>query len=136
MNSAHRDAKIRAIYALDLMRKGWSHSEILRHLKEKFDVSGAAAGRYIKKATEILMSDESSKYLDKLRKKQEERTEYILRRAIEDEDWKTANNILDNYNKLLGLYEQKQKIELTSNEIQFKFGGIDNSTATDENVEG
>lgn len=127
-SQAQRDAKIRAIYCLDLMRKGWSHSEIIRHCKEKFDVSGVSAGKYIKKATEILMSDKSSQYMEKVVKKQEERTEYILRKAIEEGRWEVANKILDTYNKLMGLYENKQKVEITSNEIQFKFGGAEIET--------
>lgn len=131
-SQAHRDAKIRAVYCLDLMRKGWSHTEIIAHCKQKFDVSGVTAGKYIKKAREILMSDESSKYKDEVMKKQEERTEFILRKAIEANDWATANKILDTYNKLMGLYETKQKVELTSNEIQFKFGGAEIEPKNDE----
>lgn len=131
-SQAHRDAKIRAVYCLDLMRKGWSHSEIVRHCREKFTVSAQAAGKYVKKAREILMSDESSKYKDEVIKKQEERTEFILRKAIEANDWATANKILDTYNKLMGLYETKQKVELTSNEIQFKFGGAEIEPKNDE----
>lgn len=119
------------VYAAELMRKGWSRTEIVKHCQDKYGVSYTAALRYCTKAINYLMKDDSSKFIDKVRKKQEERTEYILRKAIEAEDWHTANKILDNYNKLLGLYETKQKIELTSNEIQFKFGGIDNEASTE-----
>lgn len=124
-SQAQRDAKIRAVYCLDLMRKGWSHTEIIAHCKQKFDVSGVTAGKYIKKATQILMSDDSSKYMEKVVKKQEERTEFILRKAIEEGRWDVANKILDTYNKLMGLYENKQKVEISTSEIQFKFGGAE-----------
>lgn len=131
-NQAQRDAKIRAVYCLDLMRKGWSHTEIVRHCREKYGVSAQAAGKYVKKARQILMSDESSKYKEEVIKKQEERTEYLLRKAIEANDWATANKILDTYNKLMGLYENRQKVELTTNEIQFKFGGVEIEPMNDE----
>jgi hypothetical protein len=131
MNQQHKEAEVRMVYAAELMRKGWSRTEIVKHCQDKYGVSYTAALRYCTKAINYLMKDDSSKFIDKVRKKQEERTEYILRKAIEAEDWHTANKILDNYNKLLGLYETKQKIELTSNEIQFKFGGIDNEASTE-----
>ena len=131
-NQLQKEAEVRMIYAAELMRKGWSRSEIAKRLKEKYGVSITAARRYCTKAINYLMKDDSSKFVDQVRKKQEERTEYILRMAIEAEDWATANKIIDNYNKLLGLYENKQKIELISNEIQFKFGGIDNDVKTED----
>ena len=51
----------------------------------------------------------------------------LLENAIAEERWDTANRIIDTLNKTLGLYENKQKIEVTSNEIQFKFGGVTDS---------
>ena len=44
--------------------------------------------------------------------------------------------IIDTLNKTLGLYENKQKIEITSNEIQFKFGGVDGENRMGEETEG
>ena len=50
-----------------------------------------------------------------------------MENAIAERNWKVANNVIDTLNKTLGIYEQKQKIEITSNEIQFKFGGVENN---------
>lgn len=131
-NKSQKEAEVRMVYAGELMRRGWSRAEIVKHLSKKYDVSVTSARRYCIRAIECLMKDDDSKFIEQIRKKQEERTEFILRKAIEAEDWMTANKIIDNYNKLLGLYENKQKIELTSNEIQFKFGGIDNEEVKTE----
>lgn len=125
-NQTTAEAKVRYIYVAELMRKGWSNKEITKHIQEKYNVSYVTSTKYIKKAIKWLLEDDDSNFLEVIRKKQQERTEYILRKAIEAKDWNTANKILDNFNKLMGLYENKQKIEISSDEIQFRFGGIDN----------
>jgi hypothetical protein len=110
------------------LRKGWSNRTIVLHLSEKFDVTEKTARDYIKKAVAWLGDlNSDSNFVQEIRAKQIERSEYILEAAIEDRKWKDANNILDNLNKLFGLYENKQKVEITSNEIQFKFGGVENN---------
>lgn len=126
-NKNTSEAKVRYIYVAELMRQGWSNKEIVKECQEKYNVSYTTATKYTKRAIEYLLMDDDSKFIDQIRKKQQERTEFILRKAIEAEDWMTANKILDNFNKLMGLYETKQKIELSGNEIQFKFGGVENN---------
>lgn len=133
-NKNTSEAKVRYIYVAELMRKGWSNKEIVKECQEKYGVSYTTATKYTKRAIEYLLQDDDSNFVEQIRKKQQERTEYILRKAIEDRDWQTANKILDNFNKLMGLYETKQKIELTSDEIQFKFG-ISSTENNEENVE-
>ena len=116
------------IYCSELLRKGWSNRTIVLHLAEKFDVTEKTAREYIKKAVAWLGDlNSDSNFVQEIRAKQIERSEYILTEAIGDRKWKEANNIMDNLNKLLGLYENKQKVEITSNEIQFKFGGVENN---------
>lgn len=133
-NKNTSEAKVRYIYVAELMRKGWSNKEIVKECQEKYGVSYTTATKYTKRAIEYLLQDDDSNFVEQIRKKQQERTEYILRKAIEDRDWQTANKILDNFNKLMGLYETKQKIELTSDEIQFRFG-INTTENNEENVE-
>ena len=133
-NKNTSEAKVRYIYVAELMRKGWSNKEIVKECQEKYGISYTTATKYTKRAIEYLLQDDDSNFVEQIRKKQQERTEYILRKAIEDRDWQTANKILDNFNKLMGLYETKQKIELTSDEIQFKFG-ISGTENNEENVE-
>lgn len=133
-NKNTSEAKVRYIYVAELMRKGWSNKEIVKECQEKYGVSYTTATKYTKRAIEYLLQDDDSNFVEQIRKKQQERTEYILRKAIEDRDWQTANKILDNFNKLMGLYETKQKIELSSDEIQFKFG-ISSTENNEENVE-
>lgn len=115
-------ARARMLYTTELMRKGWSNSQIVNHLKEKDGICETSARKAIKKAYDWLRDNEASGYVESVRRKQVERTEYILQQAIEARNWQAANNILDNLNKILGLYETKQKVEIVGDEIKFRFG--------------
>ena len=124
------------IYVSELLRQGWSNRTMVLHLQDKFDVGETTAREYIKRAVKWLGDlNSDSNFVQEIRAKQIERFEYILAEAIIDKKWKDANNIMDNLNKLLGLYENKQKLEITSNEIQFKFGGVENNESNVESCE-
>lgn len=123
-------ARARMLYTTELMRKGWSNSQIVKHLKEKDDIGETTARNTIRKAYEWLKDNEASGYVESIRRKQVERSEYLLQQAVEARDWQTANKIVDTLNKVLGLYETKQKVEIVGDEIKFKFGGENK----DENV--
>lgn len=123
-------ARARMLYTTELMRKGWSNSQIVKHLKEKDDIGETTARNTIRKAYEWLKDNEASGYVESIRRKQVERSEFLLQQAVEARDWQTANKIVDTLNKVLGLYETKQKVEIIGDEIKFKFGGENK----DENV--
>lgn len=92
-------------------------------MREEYDISSQTANKYIKNAYNYLNSNDSFK--DEIKKVQQERFEYILQKAIEDSKWDTANRILDNMNKMFGLYDTSTKIEIQSDIIKFRFGGDD-----------
>lgn len=113
----------RYILVLEKLRQGWGNLQISRWLREEYDISSQTANKYIKNAYEYLNSNDSFK--DEIKKVQQERFEYILQKAIEDSKWDTANRILDNMNKMFGLYDTSTKIEIQSDIIKFRFGGDD-----------
>lgn len=115
------------IYISELLRKGWSNRTIVVHLVEKFGINEDTANLHIKQAIEWLATYNDGEWIKDIRSKQMERLEAILEEAVANHNIATANKILDTINKLYGLYETKQKVEITSNEIQFKFGGVDNN---------
>lgn len=125
--SAYADLRNQLIYITELIRKGWSNRTIVVHIAEKFGIKENTAAKHIREAIEWMATYNGGEYIKEVRAKQAERFESILEQAIADRKWKEANNILDNLNKLYGLYETKQKVEITSNEIQFKFGGVENN---------
>jgi predicted sugar kinase len=112
-----------------------ANTAILQHLKEHYGISDNTARRTMKDAIDWLCDYDDCEFIKEVRAKQIARSELLLENAVAERQWKTANNIIDTLNKLLGLYEQKQKIEITSNEIQFKFGGIDGENSMDKETE-
>lgn len=122
--------RARIIYTAECYRRGMGNAAIVNHLKEHYDVSETTARNYIKGALEWLASYDDCDFIKEVRAKQVARAELLLENAIAEQRWDTANRIIDTLNKTLGLYETKQKVEITSNEIQFKFGGV-----TDDSVE-
>lgn len=115
----------RAIYAAECLRRGMGNLAILQHLKEHYGISDSTARRAMKEAVEWLCDYDDCEFIKEVKAKQIARAELLLENAVAEKKWRDANGIIDTLNKLLGLYEQKQKIEISSNEIQFKFGGMD-----------
>lgn len=119
--------KARVIYAAECYRRGMGNAAIVTHLKEHYGVCETSARKYMKQALEWLASYDDCEFIKEVRAKQVARAELLLENAINEQRWDVANRIIDTLNKTLGLYETKQKIEVTSNEIQFKFGGVTDS---------
>lgn len=119
--------KARVVYAAECYRRGMGNAAIVAHLKEHYGVCETSARKYMKQALEWLASYDDCEFIKEVRAKQVARAELLLENAIAEERWDTANRIIDTLNKTLGLYENKQKIEVVSNEIQFKFGGVTDS---------
>ena len=128
--------KERMIYTAECFRRGMGTSAIILHLKEKFGIGETTAKASIREANKWLTNYDDCEFIKEVRAKQIARSELILERAIEQNKLKEANMIIDTLNKTLGIYENKQKIEITSNEIQFKFGGVDGEVQMDSETEG
>lgn len=138
MSNTHQgkcNKRTRAIYAAECYRRGMANTAIVEHLKEHYGISDSTARRAMKDAIEWLCDYDDCEFIKEVRAKQIARSEMILENAIAERKWKDANGIIDTLNKLLGLYEQKQKIEVTTNEIQFKFGGIDGENSMGKETE-
>lgn len=123
--------KARVIYAAECYRRGMGNAAIVKHIQEHYSVSETTARKYMKQALEWLASYDDCEFIKEVRAKQVARAELLLENAVNEKNWKVANQIIDTLNKTLGLYENKQKVEITSNEIQFKFGGVENTVELD-----
>lgn len=113
-------------YIAGLLRKGWSKLSITEHIANEYGIKKQAAANWLKKTYNYINSGDES-FIKNLRRIQLERLELMLQKAMEREDWKTANTIADTINKTFSLYEIKQKIEITDNVIRFKFADNENA---------
>lgn len=117
--------RARMIYAAECYKRGMANTSIVEHLKEHYKIGTTTARKTMRDAIDWLCDYDDCEFIKEVKAKQIARSEMILENAVADRRWKDANSIIDTLNKLLGLYENKQKIEVTTNDIQFKFGGID-----------
>lgn len=107
-------------YVASLLRKGWSKLTITEHLSDLWGIKKQASAQWLKK-TYAYMNKNDESFIKNLRRIQLERLELMLQKAMEKEDWKTANTIADTINKTFSLYYIKTKVEITDNVIRFKF---------------
>lgn len=115
-------------YIAGLFRKGQSKLTISETIQKEWGIKGTAAAIWIRETYKYLNSGDEA-FIKNLRRIQLERLEYLLMKTIEKGDYKTANQICDTINKTFALYEIKQKVELSGdNIIQFKFadGPVEN----------
>lgn len=111
---------IKVMYIAKLFKRGWSLVTIKEHLCKEWDMTPTAVQGWISKTYQYLREG-SELFVTNLRRIQLERLEFMLEKAMEKEDWKTANTIADTINKTFALYEIKTKVEINDATIRFKF---------------
>ena len=68
----------------------------------------------------------TEKYLGNVREIQRERLETIMAGAINKKDYLSAVKAVETLNKMLGIQEQKQVVEIKDHTIKFEFGNVNN----------
>lgn len=111
---------VRVKYVLDLFKKGYSGSEITAKYMEDFQCGKYHADYWRKEAMQAL-AEYTLKDAESLKNVQLMRLEGILRDALEANDYKAANSILETINKLCNLY--KREDAPVQNITEFHFGG-------------
>ena len=134
-HSAKLNKKARMIYAAECYRRGMGNMAIIKHMMEKYGKSEHTVRNDMNAALQWLASYDDCDFIKEVKAKQVARAELLLENAIAEKRWSVANQIIDTLNKTLGIYENKQKVEITSNEIQFKFGGVDDKGDTESEQE-
>ena len=104
-----------------ICKQGLSRAECAKQISDRWQVCIDTAGRYIRDAFERLVQDNEKVKID-AREKQLERLENMLERAIEDGVYDAQLKILDQINKINGLYTEKKDIKIENDNITFKFG--------------
>lgn len=118
------DRAVRIKYVLDKFKDGWGGSDIVRQYMEDFDCGKTHADYWRKEAMKAL-AEYTLKDAEQLKNIQLMRLESILRSALEHNDYKASNAILETINKLLNLYKKEPDV-VVQPVTQFSFGGDDN----------
>lgn len=114
----------------DGLINGKSRPEIKDEIVNTFGITRRSATTYVQKAYKKKIELDDNE-LSNLRFLQLARVEKLYSEALAKKSVKDALNAIDIINKLFGLYETKQKIEITKDVIQFKF---DNFNENSNNV--
>ncbi len=117
------ERSVRIKYVLDKFKKGWSGSEIVSAYQEDFNCGKSHADYWRKEAMKAL-AEYTLKDAESLKNIQLMRLEGILKTALESNDYKAANGILETINKLCNLYKKDDVVIQPVTE--FHFGGTDN----------
>lgn len=108
--------------------------DIVDKLVEKYNMTTRQAYRYIRTAYQQAI-ELSEKEIVTLKMIQLGRLEHLMDRALKRNDIKSAVAAADTINKLYGLYDQKVKVEITKDVIQFKFANTPGEEVTDVKYE-
>ena len=117
------ERSVRIKYVLDKFKKGWSGTEIVAQYQQDFDC-GKRHAEYWRNEAMKALAEYTLKDAESLKNIQLMRLEGILKTALESNDYKAANGILETINKLCNLYKKDDVVIQPVTE--FHFGGTDN----------
>lgn len=106
---------------LDMYRKGMSRKRIVEEIRERLNISERQAYRVSSEVFAQLVK-ECPTDKEEVRETYLERLEYIIETAMSKGDYKTALKAQDIVNKLNMMYVEKQEIDLSIKNLEFKFG--------------
>ena len=122
MQNPNPETQRRKAEILEKVRKGKSKNKILEWLKEAYDLSDRQAGKLLRDALKDLQEAVSDIDISDIKAEYIERIEQIYETAIEKNDIKSALKAQDMLNKMNQLYIEKQEIDVSLKNLEFKFG--------------
>lgn len=122
MSNPNAETQRRKVEILEKVRKGKSKNKILEWLKEAYDLSDRQAGKLLRDALKDLQEAVSDIDIGDIKAEYIERIEQLYETAIEKNDIKSALKAQDMLNKMNQLYIEKQEIDVSLKNLEFKFG--------------
>lgn len=86
-----------------IVNSGWSRMDILQYVKDTWGLSDTQAQRYWMAAVNYLRPKDPEKYRDAIIAKNMDLLETIIRKALESNNLKEANNAIKTLNSMLGV---------------------------------
>lgn len=126
-----KETKEKIKFAADKIANGASKRRVKELLCDRFDITPVKAEHWYKMGVKSLEECDSKHYAN-LRTKQRERLETILEGAMAKKDYISATKAIETMNKMFGIYETKQVVEMDTT-IRFDFANDINNE--DENEE-
>jgi polyhydroxyalkanoate synthesis regulator phasin len=116
------ETQLRLNQVVEWLRKGYSRRKCIDEIIKKWNFSETQARKYVHDA--FIMIYEASKVAsnDELREQYIDRMEELLSDALSRGKFEVATRLMDMLNKISGMYTEKQEVDVTVNDMKFKFG--------------
>ena len=122
MPNPRLETKRRKAEIIDKLSEGMPKRKVVLDIMERYDISEGEAYRLVREALKDIQENTKDFDITDLRTEYIERINSWIEKAIENKDMKTALKCQDMLNKINQLYVEKQEIDLSVKNLEFKFG--------------
>lgn len=121
LKSNRKMVLLRLNEVIDLLRKGTSRAKCTEFLMNKYGLSEKQSRKYLHDAFTKIYEASNIINPEELKMLYIDRIESLMNQAIEGNRLQIAAKLQDMLNKMNGMYVDKQEINVTSDNIKFKF---------------
>jgi len=122
MPNPRPETKRRKNEIIDKLSEGMTKRKIADWLVERYEICEESAFRLIREALKDIQESTNDFDITDLRTEYIERINSWIEKAIEKNDMKTALKCQEMLNKINQLYVEKQEIDVSLKNLEFKFG--------------
>lgn len=122
MPNPRPETKRRKNEIIDKLSEGMTKRKIADWLVDRYEICNESAFRLIREALKDIQESTNDFDITDLRTEYIERINSWIEKAIEKNDMKTALKCQEMLNKINQLYVEKQEIDVSLKNLEFKFG--------------
>lgn len=122
MPNPRPETKRRKNEIIDKLSEGMTKRKIADWLVDRYEICNESAFRLIREALKDIQESTNDFDITDLRTEYIERINSWIEKAIEKNDMKTALKCQEMLNKINQLYVDKQEIDVSLKNLEFKFG--------------
>lgn len=122
MPNPRPETKRRKNEIIDKLSEGMTKRKIADWLVDRYEICDESAFRLIREALKDIQESTNDFDITDLRTEYIERINSWIEKAIEKNDMKTALKCQEMLNKINQLYVEKQEIDVSLKNLEFKFG--------------
>lgn len=122
MPNPRLETKRRKNEIIDKLSEGFSRRKVVLWLIDRYEISEGEAYRLVREALKDIQESTKDFDITDLRTEYVERINSWIEAAIKKQDMKTALKCQDMLNKINQLYVEKQEIDVSLKNLEFKFG--------------
>ena len=122
MPNPRLETKRRKNEIIDKLSEGLSKRKVVLWIMDRYDISEGEAYRLVREALKDIQESTKDFDITDLRTEYVERINSWIEAAIKKQDMKTALKCQEMLNKINQLYVEKQEIDVSLKNLEFKFG--------------